>query len=175
MSFATRNPGASDTRTNPSVTVNKREAESDEPIPDSPSSSTKEKKKLTRPAPDPRVEPFLTWFSEQYEARFGTPYAIKWEREGRLIKELPSAFDLPKLKDLAVRFFDSTDPWVRQNGGFTVGVFISQINKLTSTGSGSNGHSKPVQVKDLGNGHVEVDGRVMDRKMFEKRYGQAAT
>jgi hypothetical protein len=121
------------------------------------------------------VEPFLTWFREQYEARFASPYVGKWEKEERLIKQLPPAFDLPRLKDLATRFFDSTDPWVRTHGGFTVGVFISQINKLTSTGANGNGHVKPAQVKDLGNGSVEVDGRVMDRKMYERRYGQTAT
>jgi hypothetical protein len=156
-------------------TVNKKEsAESDKPIPDS--LSTKSKKKLTRPAPDDRVKPFLSWYAEEYERRIGAPYAVNWGKDGKLIKELPPAFDLPRLKDLAVRFFESPDPWVRQNGGFTVGVFISQINKLTSTeprGNG-NGQAKPVQVKDLGNGMVEVDGRQMDRLTYERRYGQHA-
>ncbi len=151
-------------------TVNKKEStESDKLIPDS--LSTKSKRKLTRPAPDDRVKPFLTWFAEEYERRIGGPYAPKWGKDGKLIKELPPAFDLPRLKDLAVRFFESPDPWVRQNGGFTVGVFISQINKISSTGPGSNGHTKPTEVKDLDNGMVEVDGRSMDRRTYERRYG----
>ncbi len=41
-------------------------------------------------------------------------------------------------------------------------------------GGNGNGHAKPVQVKDLGNGFVEVEGRRMERKDFERRYGQAA-
>jgi hypothetical protein len=156
-------------------TVNKREStESDKLIPDS--LSTKPKRKLTRPAPDDRVKPFLSWYAEEYERRIGAPYAVNWGKDGKLIKELPPAFDLPRLKDLAVRFFESPDPWVRQNGGFTVGVFISQINKLTSTGPGGNGNgqAKPVQVKDLGNGMVEVDGVQMDRRTYERRHGQHA-
>jgi hypothetical protein len=154
---------------------NKKEStESDRLIPDS--ISTKSKRKLTRPDPDDRVKPFLTWFAGEYERRIGAPYAVKWEKEGKLIKELPPAFDLPRLKDLAVRFFESPDPWVRQNGGFTVGVFISQINKLTSIGPGGNGNgqAKPVQVKDLSNGMVEVDGVQMDRRIYERRHGQHA-
>ena len=156
-------------------TVNKIEStESDKLIPDS--LSTKEKGKRTRQAPDDRVKPFLTWFAGEYERRIGAPYAVKWAKEGKLIKELPPAFDLPRLKDLAARFFESPDPWVRQNGGFTVGVFISQINKLTSTGPGGNGNgqAKPVQVKDLGNGMLEVDGVQMDRRIYERRHGQHA-
>jgi len=153
--------------------VNKREStESDKPIPDS--LSTKEKRKRTRPAPDNRVEPFLTWFAEEYQKRHDAPYAVNWGKDGRLIKGLPPAFDLLRLKDLAVRFFESQDPWIRQNGGFTVGVFISQINKLTSTGSNGNGHPKPAQVKHLGNGMVQVDDRLMDEHTYERRHGQHA-
>ena len=136
--------------------------------------SHSKKEKHTRPAPDDRVKPFLIWFAEEYEKRMGGPYAVGWGKDSKLIKELPAAFDLPRLKDLAVRFFESPDPWVRQNGGFTVGVFISQINKLTSTGANGNGQAKPTQVTELGNGMVEVDGVQMDRRTYERRHGQHA-
>ena len=129
--------------TKPNKNKTQESTESEKLIPDS--LSTKEKRKRTRPAPDPRVEPFLTWFAEEYQKRHDAPYAVNWGKDGRLIRELPPAFDLPRLKALALRFFESQDPWVRQNGGFTVGVFISQINKLTSTGS--NSHAKPVRSK----------------------------
>jgi len=153
-------------------TVNKRETESDKLIPDS--LSHKRSRKLTCPDPaatDPRIKPFLSWFAEEYEKRFGAPYAIHWGKDGRRIKELSPAFDLPRLKDLATRFFESEDPWVRENGGFTIGVFMSQINKLASTANG-NGHAEPAKVKDLGDGWLEVDGRRMDRATYERRYGQ---
>ena len=151
----------------------KRErTESDKQIPDS--LSHKRSRKLTCPDPaatDPRIKPFLSWFAEEYEKRFGAPYAISWGKDGRRIKELSPAFDLPRLKDLATRFFESEDPWVRENGGFTIGVFMSQINKLASTANG-NGHAEPAKVKDLGDGWLEVDGRRMDRATYERRYGQ---
>jgi hypothetical protein len=37
-----------------------------------------------------------------------------------------------------------------------------------------NGHARPVQVKDLGNGMIEVDGVQMDRRIYERRHGQHA-
>lgn len=37
-----------------------------------------------------------------------------------------------------------------------------------------NGHAKPAQVKDLGEGFVEVDGRRMDRQTYERRFNATA-
>src|SRR5262249_50759508 len=148
-----------------------KSTESDKLIPDSLSPS--KKRKLTRPDPataDPRVKPFLSWFANEYERRYGAPYAINWGKDGKRINELAPVFDLPRLKDLAIRFFESPDPWVRQNGGFTIGVFISQINKLTST---DNGHAKPSEVKDLGDGWLEVEGMRISKKDYERRWKTA--
>jgi len=39
-------------------------------------------------------------------------------------------------------------------------------------GGNNNGHGPPGNVKDLGDGFIEVDGRQMDRKTYERRYGQ---
>jgi len=125
-----------------------------------------------RAASDLRVKPFLSWFAEEYERRLGAPYAIHWGKDGKRIKELPPAFDLPRLKDLATRFFESDDPWIREKGGFTIGVFTSQINKL-ATASG-NGDAKAPEVKDLGNGMMEVDGLRMARETYERKYGRSA-
>ena len=131
------------------------------------------KLKSTRP-PDPRIRPFLDWFAQEYETRQGVPYVVRWAKDGKLIRELPPAFDLPRLKILATRFFESPDPWIRQNGGFTVGVFISQINKLTSLESDGNGHAEPAEVRALENGMFEVDGVQMDLRTYKRRYGQPA-
>jgi hypothetical protein len=161
----------------------KETAESDELIPHSHTAKeaknavdkqllSHSKKKQTRAAGDDRVRPFLVWFAEEYEKRHSAPYAIRWGKDGKLVKELPSAFDLARLKDLAVQFLESSDPWVRQNGGFTVGVFISQINKLASTSG--NGHTKPPEVKDLGDGWLEVDGMKISRKDFDRRQWKTA-
>ena len=124
-----------------------------------------------RAASDLRVKPFLSWFAEEYEKRFGAPYAIHWGKDGKRIKELPPAFDLPRLKDLATRFFESDDPWIREKGGFTIGVFTSQINKLASTTNhDGNGSTKPPDVKDLGDGWLEVDGMKISRKDYDRRW-----
>jgi phage replication O-like protein O len=37
-----------------------------------------------------------------------------------------------------------------------------------------NGNGKPPAAKDVGAGNVEVDGRIMPREMYERRYGKAA-
>jgi phage replication O-like protein O len=40
--------------------------------------------------------------------------------------------------------------------------------------NGANGHAKPAEVKDLGDGFVEVDGRRMDKRLYERRFADAA-
>ena len=38
-----------------------------------------------------------------------------------------------------------------------------------------NGHARPTQVKDLGNGSVEVDGRQMERENMKDETGKQQT
>jgi len=139
------------------------------------SSSISKKRKQSAPA-DPRVKPFLIWYAEEYEKRLGEPYAVKWEKDGKLIKALPSAFDIPKLQDLADRFLNSQDPWVMEHGGFTIGVFVGQINRLASTanGNGQDGPPKIARVDETTNSYILQDGRQMDKPTYERRYGQSA-
>jgi hypothetical protein len=132
------------------------------------------KKKRTGPAPNPDVRSFLTFWAETYGKRFA--YAYKFTgKDGDLIKSALQTFKLDSLVALARKFFDSDDEWIRTKGGFTIGVFCSQLNKLASTDDlgKSNGHAKP-EVKDVGDGFVEVDGRRMDKQTAERR-GFAAT
>ena len=42
-------------------------------------------------------------------------------------------FDLATLKATAEKFFAADDEWIQTKGGFTIGVFRSQINRLNST------------------------------------------
>lgn len=44
---------------------------------------------------------------------------------------------------------------------------------LTETRTGQAENSRPPEVKDLGNGLLEVDGKQMDRKTYELRYSNA--
>lgn len=48
--------------------------------------------------------------------------------------------------------------------------YLAEVDANTN----GNGHAKPAQVKDLGNGMVEVDGVQMDRRIYERRHGQRA-
>ncbi len=83
--------------------------------------------------PDSRVKEFFSYWENKYRERFCEPYVFNGGKDGKLIKERLRQFDLPKLKSLVLRFFGSKDLWVRERGGYTIGVFASQINKLNST------------------------------------------
>jgi hypothetical protein len=83
------------------------------------------------------VKEFFAYWNDEYHKRFGEPYVFNGGKEGKLIKDYLRQFDLPKLKTLALRFLDSKDSWVQDHGGYTIGVFASQINKIISTSKGS--------------------------------------
>jgi len=86
---------------------------------------------------DSGVKEFFAYWKDEYHKRFGEPYVFNGGKEGRLIKDYLRQFDLPKLKTLALRFLDSKDSWVQEHGGYTIGVFASQINKIISTSKGT--------------------------------------
>jgi phage replication O-like protein O len=82
---------------------------------------------------DPRVKEFFDWWHVEYQKRFNEPYVFAGGKEGTQIKRVLGSFDLPRVKLLAASFITSNDPWIRQYGGYTIGVFVGQINKLVST------------------------------------------
>lgn len=84
---------------------------------------------------DPRVKNFFAWWDKEYQKRFSAPYVFSGGKDGANLKRLLRSYDLPKLSDLALRFLNSKDPWVQEHGGYTIGVFASQINKIISTSS----------------------------------------
>jgi hypothetical protein len=82
--------------------------------------------------PDPRVKEFITFWFTEYQKRFSDPYLIN-VKDAAQTKRLLGTHSVERLKELALQFLASKDPWVQTNGGFTIGVFASQINKLIST------------------------------------------
>jgi phage replication O-like protein O len=76
---------------------------------------------------------FFMWWGAQYQQKFGEPYVFNFGKEAKLIKGLLSNYELSRIKELGLRFFESKDPWIQQKGGYTIGIFTSQINKLVST------------------------------------------
>jgi Helix-turn-helix domain len=147
-------------------TVNKKEStESDKLIPDS--LSTKVKRKLTRPAPA-QLRAFETWYTA-YPKHVGRKPALKaWlklDPDPVLVETIMVA--TARYADLKVgveaRFVLDPVTWINQE----------RWTDETPMSNG-NGHAKPVQVKDLGNGMIEVDGVQMDRRIYERRHGQHA-
>ncbi len=103
----------------------------------------RKRKTLSPKNPDPRVKEFLSWYRTEYQKRFESPYHIEWGKDGKKVKDLLHDFELPEIQNRALQFLDSKDPWVREHGGYTIGVFASQINKLISTAKATSGHSQP--------------------------------
>jgi len=103
---------------------------------------SKSAKNSSRPKDsDSRVKEFLAHWAETFRGRFTEPYRPTEGKDGALVKGLLSSFDLPRLKELSTTFFTTADPWVRENAGYTIGVFASQINKLVSTSPARRGES----------------------------------
>ena len=154
-------------------TVNKRERASNDAEPNgSRSSFHSEKRKQSAAPADPRVKTFLEWFAKEFEKRFGSPYAIAWAKDGKHVKELPQK--LETLKELAIQFFESDDPWIRDEGGFTVSVFISQINKLASRSSHTNGATiapKIQKTDEAADCYLLEDGTRINRGTYRRMYG----
>ena len=111
--------------------------------PETPQKKERKKKDSVRGKPslsngsDPRVKEFFAWWKREYQTRFSASYVFNGGKDGATLKRLLQNYDLQQLNDLALRFLDSKDPWVRENGGYTIGVFASQINKLVSTSKAS--------------------------------------
>jgi hypothetical protein len=82
--------------------------------------------------PDSRINTLRDFWLEQYRARFAAPYAFNG-KDAALLKGLLSTFSEPDIQAIMRRFLDSKDPWIQNEGGYTIGVFHSQYNKLVST------------------------------------------
>jgi DNA-binding MarR family transcriptional regulator len=96
-------------------------------------SSTDQPKKAARlKVSDPRIKEYFSFWATEYQPRFGSKYFFTG-KDGANVGRLLKAYDLPRLKDLTVRFFNSKERWIIETGGYTIGVFASQINKLVST------------------------------------------
>jgi hypothetical protein len=143
---------------------NKKEGtESDRLIPDS--LSTKEKKR--KPArPDPA----------QLEAfdRFYTAYPLHKGRDDALkawLKLNPSAELTATIMAAAERYVaevQNTDQkYIKHPGPWLNG------KRWEDEPANGNGHAKPPEVKDLGNGWLEVDGLRISQKDYDRRWKQA--
>lgn len=90
--------------------------------------SEKPKKPLKKKN-DPNIKKFINYYHNTFLERFNEKPMIDGGKDGKIIKTLLGTYNLEILKEFLDRFFSSTDPFILQ-GGYTIGVFKSQINKL---------------------------------------------
>jgi hypothetical protein len=129
------------------------------------SSPSPREKKHTRP--DPAALVAFEQFYQAYPRHVGKADALKvWLKlapSAELIGEIMSGVHwyAESVKDTDPKYVKHPSSWLNAR----------RWEDEPSTHAGSNAHARP-KVKDLGGGMVEVDGRQMDRKTFERRYGQ---
>lgn len=127
-------------------------------------SPLRSKRKLTRP--DPAALAAFELFYSAYPKHVGKAEALKvWT------KLAPSPETVAAIMAGVERYAESvadTDPKYIKHPGPWLNVRRWEDEPL------SNGHAKPAQVKDMGDGMVEVEGRRMDRQTAERRYGPIA-
>jgi uncharacterized phage protein (TIGR02220 family) len=157
-------------------TVNKREAtESDNPIPDSP--STKEKRKQSRAVPA-EIRPAIARIVARINELSGSQF--RDDKPG-VLKHLIARLDDGDTEADCIAVVEYQ--WLKWGGtemadNFNTVTLFRDSNfpryLENAKRANGNGHAKPIQVKDLGNGMVEVDGVQMDRRIYERRHGQHA-
>jgi hypothetical protein len=84
------------------------------------------------PLSDPAINEFKEFWAGEYRKRFEVEYHFEHAKDGAHAKALLVGRDLDALKMSAEKFFDADDEWIQTKGGFTIGVFRSQINKINS-------------------------------------------
>lgn len=69
-------------------------------------------------------------FCEKFKEKTGEDYVCNFGKEGKILKELLKVKNFDRIKQLMDLFFLSEDKFIR-DAGYTIGVFKSQINKLS--------------------------------------------
>ena len=80
---------------------------------------------------DPRIKELTAAWGALYRGRCGEPYPFM-EKDFGGFKTALRHYDVPRLKELMALFFKSNNRWVKEESGFTVGVFVSKLASLAS-------------------------------------------
>jgi len=81
--------------------------------------------------PNPNVKLFIDYWHTLFQQKFSQNYVWNGAKEGALIKTLLKNIPLEDLKSKAILFFTCNDEFIKKSG-YTIGVFYSQINKLST-------------------------------------------
>ncbi len=84
--------------------------------------------------PGSNFREFSDYFCTAFMTKFGEKYIFQQAKDAGSIKRMLVVCELQQLEDLADKFFASPDPFIRQSG-YTLGVFESQLKKLSIAGS----------------------------------------
>lgn len=74
---------------------------------------------------------FVTFWADQYQKRTGVKYIFNGKKDGQLVKDiLRKCQGIDTAKLFMVEFFNTTDEFIVDKAGFTIGVFSTQLNKI---------------------------------------------
>lgn len=109
---------------------------------------TLQKKVILRDSkkPNPAIKEFLTFWNKAFSEKTGKDYFFNGGKEGALTKKMLESYSLDNLKELAGVFFESHDNFILTSG-YTIGVFHSQLNKLSVEKGGSYGGNSKIGAK----------------------------
>lgn len=87
----------------------------------------------TKETPNPEVKEFMKYWGTIWPIKVGNnnPYPFSYGKEGKIIKEMLRTITLANLKDYAIKFLESNDPFIK-NTGWTLGSFKMSITKFLS-------------------------------------------
>ena len=89
------------------------------------------------------VKTFFEYTSKTFQETFKETLLIDYGKDGAIIKNLLKTYNLEKLNGLWDIFLASNDDFIRK-AGYSIGIFKTQINKLLTGGSNSQGTDKTV-------------------------------
>jgi len=74
---------------------------------------------------------FFKFWTNKFNEKFSQKYVVQGAKETNLLKTLFKSFSPEELKNKAETFFSCNDDFIKKSG-YTIGVFYSQINKLST-------------------------------------------
>lgn len=90
---------------------------------------------------NPEIKIFIDFWHTKYLAKHGIKYVFHGAKEGQLVKTMLKSIPLDEVKKRADAFFESKDKFIEE-AGHTIGVFSSQINKLSKQSEVKHGLPK---------------------------------